>query len=86
MTFIDLYQWLNGSGVGISSFVRFGVWIDTIHNSVAIQIVGGQALSDDHPLAETYRRVRATRLAEGMSDVLRINVARGDLDLGLGRI
>lgn len=52
----------------------------------AIQIVGGQALSDDHPLAAIYRRVRALRLAEGASDVLRVNVARGDLDLGLGRI
>ncbi|MEL7156218.1 MAG: acyl-CoA dehydrogenase family protein [Actinomycetota bacterium] len=52
----------------------------------AIQIVGGQALSDDHPLSATHRRVRALRLAEGASDVLRLNLARGDLDLGLGRI
>ena len=52
----------------------------------AIQLVGGEALADDHPLSATYRRVRAWRLAEGESDVLRLAVARGKLDLGLGRI
>ena len=52
----------------------------------AIQIEGGQALSDDHPLSGIYRRVRALRLAEGASDVLALNVARGDLDLDLGRL
>ncbi|MEM8922281.1 MAG: acyl-CoA dehydrogenase [Actinomycetota bacterium] len=52
----------------------------------ALQLVGGQALSDDHPLSAIYRRVRAMRLAEGASDVLRINIARGDLDLELGRL
>ena len=52
----------------------------------AIQLVGGEALADDHPLSAAYRRVRAWRLAEGESDVLRLDVARGRLDLGLGRI
>ena len=52
----------------------------------AIQLVGGEALAEDHPLSAAYRRVRAWRLAEGESDVLRLNVARGRLDLGLGRI
>jgi alkylation response protein AidB-like acyl-CoA dehydrogenase len=52
----------------------------------AIQLVGGEALADDHPLSATYRRVRAWRLAEGESDVLRLAVARGKLDLRLGRI
>lgn len=50
----------------------------------AIQIVGGQALADTHPLANIYQRVRALRLAEGTTDVLRLNVARGALDLGQG--
>lgn len=50
----------------------------------AIQVVGGQALADDHPFADIYRRVRALRLAEGTTDVLRLNVARGDLDLNAG--
>ena len=40
-----------------------------------IQLVGGVALRDGHPLATLYRRVRAMRLAEGASDVLRLNLA-----------
>lgn len=52
----------------------------------AIQLVGGGALIDDHPLALLYRKVRAWRLAEGASDVLRLNIGRGILELGKGRI
>ena len=52
----------------------------------AVQIVGGTALVDGHPLADILRRVRALRLAEGPTEVLAANVARGRLDLGLGRI
>jgi alkylation response protein AidB-like acyl-CoA dehydrogenase len=52
----------------------------------AIQLVGGAALETDHPLCELYRRVRSLRLAEGGNDVLRLNLARGRLDLGKGRI
>ena len=52
----------------------------------AIQLVGGGALVEDHPLALLYRKVRAWRLAEGASDVLRLNIGRGILELGKGRI
>ena len=52
----------------------------------AIQLVGGGALVDDHPLAILYKKVRAWRLAEGASDVLRLNIGRGILELGKGRI
>lgn len=52
----------------------------------AVQIVGGTALVDGHPLADILRRVRALRLAEGPTEVLAANVARGRLDLGLGRV
>jgi alkylation response protein AidB-like acyl-CoA dehydrogenase len=58
-----------------------GAVVDT-----AIQLVGGQALAEDHPLSELYRQVRSLRLAEGGSDVLRLNLARGKLDLDKGRI
>ena len=51
-----------------------------------IQLVGGAALRSGHPLEALYRRVRALRLAEGASDVLRLNLARGRLDLAKGRI
>jgi hypothetical protein len=37
-------------------------------------------------LEGVLRRLRALRLAEGETDTLRINVARGHLDLGKGRI
>ncbi len=50
----------------------------------AIQLVGGNALIVGHPLERLYREVRALRLAEGASDVLRLNLARGSLDLNLG--
>ncbi len=52
----------------------------------AIQLVGGSALIEDHPLAQLYRQVRAWRLAEGASDVLRLNIGRGILELDKGRI
>ena len=52
----------------------------------AIQLVGGGALVDDHPLALLYKKVRAWRLAEGASDALRLNIGRGILELGKGRI
>ena len=52
----------------------------------AIQLVVGTALVETHPLAKLYRHVRAWRLAEGASDVLRLNIGRGILELGKGRI
>lgn len=51
-----------------------------------IQLVGGRALRSGHALEKLYRRVRAMRLAEGANDVLRLNLVRGRLDLGKGRI
>ena len=53
---------------------------------MAIQLHGGVALQSGHPLEELYRRVRAWRLAEGASDILRLNLVRGKLDLQKGRI
>jgi len=53
---------------------------------IAIQLVGGNALVTGHPLESLYREIRSLRLAEGASDVLRLNLVRGDLDLGKGRL
>jgi alkylation response protein AidB-like acyl-CoA dehydrogenase len=39
-----------------------------------------------HPLEALYRQARSLRLAEGASDVLRLNLAKGALELGKGRI
>ncbi len=52
----------------------------------AIQLVGGAALIESHPLAALYRQVRSLRLAEGGNDTLRLNLARGKLELHKGRI
>jgi len=60
---------------------KVGQVVDT-----AIQLVGGNALTDDHPLSILYRQVRSLRLAEGGSDVLRLNLARGKLELNKGRL
>ena len=53
---------------------------------IAIQVLGGEALIESHPLASIFQRVRATRLAEGPTDTLYANISRGYLDLNLGRI
>ena len=52
----------------------------------AVQLVGGQALVVGHPLESLYRRVRSLRLVEGANDLLRLNLAKGDLELGKGRL
>ena len=52
----------------------------------AIQLVGGGALVVGHPLEALYRQVRSLRLAEGASDILRLNIAKGALELDKGRI
>ncbi|NKC15037.1 MAG: hypothetical protein GKR94_23460 [Gammaproteobacteria bacterium] len=52
----------------------------------AIQLGGGAALETDHPLAVLYNESRVMRVAEGLSDVLRLNMARGALDLGKGTL
>ena len=42
----------------------------------AMQLAGGQAVVEDHPLAVLYQRVRGWRIAEGANDVLRLTIAR----------
>ena len=51
-----------------------------------VQLVGGQALVHGHPLEALYRRVRAFRFIEGASDLLRINLAKGKLELNKGTV
>jgi alkylation response protein AidB-like acyl-CoA dehydrogenase len=52
----------------------------------AIQLVGGNALITGHPLERLYREVRSLRIAEGATDVLRLNIARGRLEFASGRV
>lgn len=70
---------------GIACKVFATEWVGQVVDS-AIQLVGGAALVDGHPLERLYRQMRSMRLAEGGSDVLRLNLARGSLDLDKGRI
>ncbi|MFT4799426.1 MAG: alkylation response protein AidB-like acyl-CoA dehydrogenase [Sulfitobacter sp.] len=51
-----------------------------------VQLVGGQALVHGHPLEALYRRVRAFRFVEGASDLLRLNLAKGKLELNKGSV
>ncbi len=43
----------------------------------AMQLSGGAAVVEGHPLARLYRRIRAWRIAEGTTEILRLTVARG---------
>ena len=52
----------------------------------AVQLVGGQALVKGHPLEALYRQIRSYRLIEGASDLLRINLVKGKLELDKGRV
>ncbi len=53
---------------------------------MGVQLFGGQALVDGHPLAQMYRQVRSLRFVEGASDLLLLNVAKGRLELEKGRV
>jgi acyl-CoA dehydrogenase len=41
-----------------------------------MQLSGGAAVVEGHPLARLYRRIRAWRIAEGTTEILRLTVAR----------
>ncbi|KAI9002198.1 acyl-CoA dehydrogenase, partial [Hyaloraphidium curvatum] len=53
---------------------------------MAMQMVGGDATVVGHPVEKAARAVRVLRLAEGETDTLRVNLARGFLDLNKGRL
>jgi alkylation response protein AidB-like acyl-CoA dehydrogenase len=70
-----------GIACKVFSTEALGEIVDT-----SMQLVGGKALTVGHPLERLYREVRVLRLTEGASDVLRLNLARGRLDLGKGTL
>lgn len=43
----------------------------------AIQLTGGAAVVEGHPLARLYRQIRGWRIAEGTTEILRLTIARG---------
>ena len=42
----------------------------------AIQLTGGAAVVEGHPLERLYRSVRGWRIAEGTTEILRLTIAR----------
>jgi len=42
----------------------------------AMQLAGGAAVAEDHPLARAYRRIRGWRMAEGTTEALRLVIGR----------
>ena len=52
----------------------------------AVQLCGGGSLIEGHPLERLYREVRSMRFAEGASDILRMNIARGRIEFDSGRL
>ena len=57
--------------------------VSTVIDS-SVQLVGGRALVNGHPLESLYRRIRSMRLAGGASDILRLGVSRGVLEFNTG--
>jgi alkylation response protein AidB-like acyl-CoA dehydrogenase len=51
----------------------------------ALQICGGVGLVIGHPVERLYRAVRALRIYEGTTDILRLVIARGVVDDGIHR-
>jgi alkylation response protein AidB-like acyl-CoA dehydrogenase len=43
----------------------------------AMQLAGGGSVVEDHPLARLYKQIRAWRIAEGTTEILRLTIARG---------
>jgi alkylation response protein AidB-like acyl-CoA dehydrogenase len=73
----------------VNETIAAKVFASEVANQVAdlaIQLLGGEALVVGHPVEAAFRRLRGLRLAEGESDLLRVNLSRGFLDLGKGRL
>ncbi len=73
----------------VNETIASKVFASELANRIAdesVQLIGGEALVVGHPVERALRRVRAYRLAEGDSDTLYVNLSRGFLDYGLGRI
>lgn len=77
----------DGPGNSVNEVIAAKVFCTEVASTIidwAVQLVGGQALVVGHPLEALYRRVRSLRLVEGANDLLRLNLAKGNLELGKG--
>ena len=67
-----------GADVEVESAMAKSLATESVARIVdrAIQLTGGAAVVEDHPLARLYRRVRGWRIAEGTTEILRLSIVR----------
>ena len=82
-------RWADAEQNSVNEVIAAKVFCTEVAGDVvdwAVQLVGGQALVVGHPLEALYRKVRSMRLVEGANDLLRLNLAKGNLELDKGVI
>lgn len=82
-------RWADAGQNSVNEVIAAKVFCTEVAGDVvdwAVQLVGGQALVVGHPLEALYRKVRSMRLVEGANDLLRLNLAKGNLELDKGVI
>jgi len=80
-------RWVDSGNNSVNETIAAKVFCTEVAGDVvdwAVQLVGGQALVVGHPLEKLYRSVRSMRLVEGANDLLRLNLAKGHLELNKG--
>ncbi|MHB8573725.1 MAG: acyl-CoA dehydrogenase family protein [Dehalococcoidia bacterium] len=72
-----------GEAVDVEAAMAKSIATETVARIVdrAIQLTGGAAVVEGHPLARLYRQIRGWRIAEGTTEILRLSIARGLLEL-----
>jgi alkylation response protein AidB-like acyl-CoA dehydrogenase len=72
----------SGADAGVETAMAKSLATEAVTRIVdrAIQLTGGGAVVEDHPLARLYRRIRSWRIAEGTTEILRLTIARGLLE------
>jgi len=68
----------SGDGAEVEVAMAKAVATEAVAHIVdrAMQLSGGGAVVEGHPLARLYRRIRSWRIAEGTTEILRLTVAR----------
>jgi alkylation response protein AidB-like acyl-CoA dehydrogenase len=71
-----------GEAVDVEAAMAKSIATETVARIVdrSIQLTGGAAVVEGHPLARLYRQIRGWRIAEGTTEILRLSIARGMLE------
>jgi alkylation response protein AidB-like acyl-CoA dehydrogenase len=69
----------DGTGVEVEAAMAKSLATEAVTRIVdrAIQLTGGSAVVEGHPLARLYRQIRGWRIAEGTTEILRLTITRG---------